>query len=149
MIQSFHIRSINDYSKVIRQINSVLDQHPVVLLQGPLGAGKTTFVKEWCEAHGLDQTEVSSPSFGLMNVYHLREGEVYHFDLYRVKEEDELEELGFYEFVDSGKPCFIEWPNNFTHLLPPNLCQWLIFESDENEGTRHVTHRLSDGVSVD
>lgn len=142
MASEFIIRSINDYLDIVGQLDARISSHPVVLLKGNLGAGKTTFMKFWCAHHGLPEGEVSSPSFGLMNVYDVAGRPVYHFDLYRVEEGEELEEMGFYEFLDSGNPCFVEWPDNFTDHLPHKGCQWLIFEVNENEGIRIVTHRL-------
>lgn len=77
---------------------------------GEMGAGKTTFIKAICKELGaLDKA--TSPTFSLVNEYQLRNQKLaYHFDLYRVANTDELEAIGFKEYLDSGNYCLIEWP---------------------------------------
>lgn len=89
----------------------------VFCLQGDLGAGKTTFVKAICLQLGAGDV-VKSPTFALVNEYEGSEGSIYHFDFYRVKRIDEIFDLGFEEYVDSGDYCFIEWPEIAEPLLP-------------------------------
>ncbi|MGV9012750.1 MAG: tRNA (adenosine(37)-N6)-threonylcarbamoyltransferase complex ATPase subunit type 1 TsaE [Flavobacteriales bacterium] len=92
----------------------------VFAFEGPLGAGKTTFIKALCRRLGV-AGGMGSPSFAIVNEYRSGDGEpVYHFDLYRLKKEQELEGIGFTEYVDSGHYCFIEWPELALPLLPPD-----------------------------
>ncbi len=82
----------------------------VCLISGDMGAGKTTLVKLICQKLGVDES-VSSPTFSLVNEYQTTSGNlVYHFDLYRLKDEEELFDLGFEEYLDRGAYVFIEWP---------------------------------------
>ncbi len=82
----------------------------VTLVNGQMGAGKTTFIKELCQALGVTEN-ITSPTFSLVNQYKGENGvNVYHFDLYRVKEEEELFDLGFEEYLDGSAYVFIEWP---------------------------------------
>jgi tRNA threonylcarbamoyladenosine biosynthesis protein TsaE len=82
----------------------------VWLFTGEMGAGKTTFIKTICKYLGV-KDDMSSPSFSIVNEYAAAEnGFVYHFDLYRMKSINELREIGFDEYVFSGKYCFVEWP---------------------------------------
>ncbi|MBK7270131.1 MAG: tRNA (adenosine(37)-N6)-threonylcarbamoyltransferase complex ATPase subunit type 1 TsaE [Flavobacteriales bacterium] len=82
----------------------------VFALHGDLGAGKTTLIKAFCSVLGV-KDRTSSPSFAIVNEYQRDTGEaLYHFDLYRLKAAEELEGIGFNEYLDSGAYCFIEWP---------------------------------------
>lgn len=75
---------------------------------GEMGTGKTTFIKTLCKILGVSD-EVSSPTYSIVNEYHGTQT-VYHFDLYRLKDENELLDIGFSEYLNSGKVCLIEWP---------------------------------------
>lgn len=81
----------------------------IVELHGEMGAGKTTFVAECGRCLGVE--EVSSPTFAIVNEYHLPErGRMFHFDLYRLNSAAELADIGFEEYLDQGALVFIEWP---------------------------------------
>ncbi len=93
--------------------------HKIVLFQAPMGAGKTTFIKAL--AKQLQITEMtSSPTFSIVNAYQIPEStaSLYHFDLYRLTEEEEAYDFGFEEYLDSGNWCFIEWPDKTPNLIP-------------------------------
>lgn len=82
----------------------------ICLLNGDMGTGKTTFVKALCNALHVPET-ISSPTFSLVNEYVSENGiTVYHFDLYRLKEEEELYDFGFEEYLNRNAYVFIEWP---------------------------------------
>jgi len=87
----------------------------VILLEGNLGAGKTTFVRFVCQALEIAET-VSSPSYTIINCYRGKGFPIYHMDCYRLSDAEELLELGVEEFLRS-EICFIEWPNAIRHLL--------------------------------
>ena len=88
----------------------------VILLRGDLGAGKTEFVKGLAE--GLAATEpVTSPTFTLMNVY-AGSLTIYHFDLYRLECPEELENIGFGEFIEGKGLAVVEWPDRFPAEMP-------------------------------
>jgi tRNA threonylcarbamoyladenosine biosynthesis protein TsaE len=91
---------------------------PVIAFSGELGAGKTTFIQALCRKLGVN-TEVNSPTFALINEYFTGTGEsVFHFDLYRIEDPEELFDLGYEEYFYSGARCFIEWPEKADHLIP-------------------------------
>jgi tRNA threonylcarbamoyladenosine biosynthesis protein TsaE len=81
----------------------------VFLFYAEMGAGKTTLIKELCRKLGSSD-HFSSPTYSLVNEYACGNGKIFHFDLYRVKNAEELMDLGFEEYLDSGSYCFIEWP---------------------------------------
>lgn len=89
----------------------------VVLLNAPMGSGKTTWVSALMRA--LDATdEASSPTYSIVNEYELKDGQrVFHFDLYRLKDQQEVMQLGFWDYIDSGSICIIEWPDLIADIL--------------------------------
>jgi tRNA threonylcarbamoyladenosine biosynthesis protein TsaE len=89
----------------------------VVFLDADMGAGKTTFVKALIQQMGGDDT-ADSPTFSIVNDYKTDRGVVHHFDLYRLKSVEEVEDIGFWDYIDSGNLCIIEWPNLIAELLP-------------------------------
>ena len=106
----------------------------VVCLEGDLGAGKTLFVQSMARTLGV-QGEVTSPTFNLMNIY---EGfcPIVHFDLYRLTNEEDLEEIGFYEYTDFPEGIvFIEWAEKFPDALPDN---YVIIKLERVEGSRQM-----------
>ncbi len=112
----------------------LLKQYPVLLLKGDLGSGKTSFCKLLLKQAGVE-AEVSSPTFNLVSEYVLPDGnKAYHFDLYRIKHFEELEEIGFFDYLDSGHPCLIEWPEIAEkHIRVPHLSLSLFHDN----GIRH------------
>ena len=94
-------------------------EHRIVALHGAMGAGKTTFTAALCRALGVGADAVSSPTFAIVNEYRTADGEpVYHFDFYRIDNIAEALDIGFYDYVDSGFRCIMEWPENIEPLLP-------------------------------
>lgn len=96
------------------------EPHRVFAFDGQMGAGKTTFIKKLCEEMGTTDV-VNSPTFAIVNVYDVElpyQGEVYHFDCYRLKDIREAMDFGAEEYLYSGYYCFIEWPEIIDALLP-------------------------------
>lgn len=90
----------------------------VFAFDAPMGAGKTTFIKQLCEELGTEDV-VNSPTFAIVNVYDTpSNGEVYHFDCYRLKDIHEAQDFGAEEYLYSGNLCLIEWPDVIAPLLP-------------------------------
>lgn len=89
----------------------------VVALYGAMGVGKTTFVSALARARGSIQ-KASSPTFAIVNAYDVAAGDVmYHFDFYRIDDLREAMDLGFFDYIDSGSLCIIEWPERVEPLL--------------------------------
>tara|TARA_B100001059_G_scaffold230726_1_gene265369 strand:- start:103 stop:510 length:408 start_codon:yes stop_codon:yes gene_type:complete len=91
--------------------------HNVVLICGEMGVGKTTLIKELLSL--LDVVDnVSSPTFSIINEYSTNKDEtIYHIDLYRIKDISELDNIGFFEYLESGKTCLIEWGEIIEELI--------------------------------
>ena len=92
--------------------------HKVILFHGEMGAGKTTFIKQFCKTLGVTEA-TSSPTFSLVNEYQTTDNQtVYHFDFYRLKDEHEALDMGADDYFYSGNWCFIEWAENVPNLIP-------------------------------
>lgn len=122
---------------VAQSLANLIKDDLIVCLEGDLGAGKTLFTQNFCKALNVKET-VTSPTFNLMNVY---EGDkrIYHFDLYRLENEEDLEEIGFYEYSDvDDEVVLIEWPDRFFACMPEDYLHIKI-ERAENEQSRILT----------
>src|ERR1700690_1947358 len=105
------------------------------LFSGEMGAGKTTLIKAVCEQLGVKEG-MSSPTFSIVNEYDLPRGEkIYHFDCYRLKNEQEAFDLGAEEYFESGNFCFVEWPEKIPSALPGRHIKVEITPADS-------THRI-------
>ena len=100
--------SYNTIDNFAKKIIPLL-KYKLVFLEGELGSGKTTLIKQFCKELGF-KNQVTSPTFPLLNIYKNNEKNIYHADLYRLKNIDEINELGFYELVESNNWFFVEWP---------------------------------------
>ncbi len=105
-----------------RRLGALLRPGDVVLLYAPLGAGKTQLTKGIAAAFGVDQAEVSSPTFVLINAYESdrehRRMPIYHVDLYRVETPDELATVGLDDVLDGDGVAIVEWAERAEGLLP-------------------------------
>ena len=121
-----------------RLLEEVKD-YRICLLKGDLGSGKTTLVKNLLDKL-KSKAEVSSPTFSIINEYELLNGEViYHMDLYRLKTTDEIIDLGFMEYLDSGSICFIEWPEQIEDYIDEPYLEILIEHSQNDNRIYYVT----------
>lgn len=95
-------------------------KNKVLLFYGEMGVGKTTLIKEIVKQLG-SQDNVSSPTFSLVNEYHtVNDEKVYHFDFYRINNENEALDIGIEEYFYSDCWCLIEWPEKVKNLVPLN-----------------------------
>ena len=109
MQQSLFTYDITEIDKASKIIIELIKQKNKVLFSGPIGSGKTTLIKNVMYNLGYNE-HVSSPTFSVINEYALDNIKIYHMDLYRIKNEDELYEIGFEEYLRNGNLCLIEWP---------------------------------------
>ncbi len=104
-----------------------------LLFYGTMGVGKTTLIKELSKQLGVTDV-INSPTFSLVNEYEIIKDKIYHFDFYRIKSEEEALDIGIEDYFFSGHWNLIEWPENISNLLPPNITK---IEMNKNQnGTR-------------
>ena len=119
MRHELRIESLDRIDAVAQAFLREIGERRIVAFYAPMGAGKTTFTNAVCRALGVRDDAVSSPTFAIVNEYRTRDGEpVYHFDFYRINKLEEALDIGFYDYIDSGCLCLMEWPENIEPLLP-------------------------------
>lgn len=112
------IQQVEDLKPLAIQVLVRFPHVRVFTFNAPMGAGKTTFIKEIATALGV-QENMSSPTYAIVNQYQTNIGDVvYHMDLYRLENIDEALEIGIEEYLYSGHYVFIEWPAIINKLLP-------------------------------
>ena len=121
-----------------REFSSKLSRGSVVSLYGDLGSGKTQLVKGICLGLGVTQI-VNSPTFIIVNEYSsARFPKIYHFDLYRMKTQSEILDMGFPEYIDGESIVLIEWPERIEDILPSVTVKIHISHTVEEENSRWI-----------
>ena len=134
--KQWQAKNLEEVKAVASKLISAM-QTSTVLFDGPMGAGKTTLIKALCEVLGV-QDQVSSPTFSLVNEYQGAKGEkIFHFDWYRIEDEEEAWAIGLEEYIAEGDWLFMEWPEKITNLLP--LEYYLIRISSDEDGIRTIS----------
>lgn len=115
-----------------KKIGSKLKGGDVVAYKGGMGAGKTTFTRGLAVGMGLPD-EVTSPTFALVNEYRGKELTLYHFDMYRIVDTDELETTGFFDYMSEDSVIAVEWSENISDALPNGTVYITINRLSETE----------------
>ena len=103
------VYSLNKIDEISQLIIDKIKTVKTIMLRGELGSGKTTLVKSVLKRMGVNDS-VTSPTFSILNEYDFAENIIYHFDLYRIENIEELNVIGFEDYIYSQNTCFIEWP---------------------------------------
>lgn len=129
------IPDISALDGAAREFLGRIGDNKLVAFYAPMGAGKTTFTTAVCRALGVEGDAVSSPTFSIVNEYRTKDGEsVFHFDFYRINKVSEALDIGFYDYIDSGCLCLMEWPENIEDIIPDETVRVRI--SVDPDGTR-------------
>ena len=132
------IGNLSQIDEVAERFVKEIGENRLVAFYAPMGAGKTTFTTAVCRALGVDSDAVSSPTFSIVNEYRAGDGSsIFHFDFYRIIRIAEALDIGFYDYIDSGSLCLMEWPENIEEIIPEETLKVNINVSPD--GTRVIT----------
>lgn len=140
---AFENVTLEDLKTVAQKLIREAGSNRVIIFNGEMGAGKTTFIKAVGHELGVEEG-MSSPTFSIVNEYETKSGEtLYHFDFYRLKNELEAYDIGTEEYFDSGNYCFVEWPDKIKSLLPQQYLEVSITKPvTEIQDTRTISFTI-------
>ena len=135
MKKEFITNSAKETYALAMRLGNLINSGCVIAFKGDLGSGKTCFTTGL--AKGLEYYgEANSPTFAIVNEYLGGRLPIYHFDMYRIADEDELYSIGFYDYLDADAVLAIEWSENVESALPENTIRLYFTRLDEN--TRQI-----------
>lgn len=141
--KEFHINGVDELGQVADYLISLRNVSDIIAFYGPMGAGKTTLIKNLCHKMGVTD-EVNSPTFAIVNEYVTIEGEsVYHFDFYRIKKLEEVFDIGYDNYFYSGNLCLLEWPEMIDPLMPDRFIRVEI-ALGETDDSRKISVSICD-----
>ena len=130
---TLEIQSLENINQTSKKFIELIGNRTVFAFNGSMGAGKTTFIKAICESMGVKEP-VNSPTFSIVNEYEAADGRIiYHFDCYRINKIEEAVDMGTEEYLYSGNLCFIEWSENIAPLLPDQIVNVNIKETENGK----------------
>ena len=127
--------TLDDILLVATEFVEKFSSNVVFAFYGEMGAGKTTFIQALCSLMKVKST-VSSPTYAIINEYESVEGSIFHIDLYRLKDEEEVVQAGVMDCLYSGNTCFVEWPERAPGIFPDDVIN--VFLKAINEDTRSI-----------
>ncbi|MDD7913968.1 tRNA (adenosine(37)-N6)-threonylcarbamoyltransferase complex ATPase subunit type 1 TsaE [Polaribacter ponticola] len=124
--------SLKDLSEIAKELIASA-KNKTLLFYGQMGVGKTSLIKEICKALKV-QDNISSPTFSLVNEYQtIENAKVFHFDFYRITDEEEALDMGIEDYLYNNDWCLIEWPENIENLLPLDAVEIHLSILDDNK----------------
>ena len=137
MKKEFITNSANQTAELGKKIGSLINEPLVIAFLGGMGSGKTSFTTGFVK--GVDYFgEVNSPTFAIVNEYLGGRLPIYHFDMYRIEDEDELYSIGFYDYMDQDAILVIEWSENISESLPDDTVYIKFVSNNENSRTIEI-----------
>ncbi len=139
----FTVNDINDTFSIGRQLGEKCKAGDIICLDGDLGAGKTHFTKGIASGLGIEE-DITSPTFTIVNEYDGGRLKLNHFDVYRVNDPDEIEAIGFDEYIFGQAVSVIEWASYIDVLIPENALSISIIKLPElGENFRKIVIKYS------
>lgn len=132
MIEKFISKSYNDTLSIAGEFAQTLKSGDIILLDGDLGAGKTVFSKGIVSKLSDGKIIATSPTFVLVNVYDTTP-KIYHFDLYRIEDESELDAIGAEEYFYGNGISLVEWPSRVFDYFPSSVIKVYITKINDDE----------------
>lgn len=133
----FVSHSVKDTHEIGEKLGRTLKSGDVVAYFGGMGMGKTTFTHGLAKGLGIDDKEVSSPTFALVHEYRGKAAVLYHFDMYRIEGWEDLYSTGFFDYLDFGGILAVEWSENIENALPENSIR-VTFRHGEEDNERII-----------
>ena len=133
---NYKTRNVSETEKIGFMLGQTVKDSSVVAMFGDLGAGKTAFTRGFAKGMGID-SDVSSPTFALVNEYRGKGKTLYHFDMYRISGWDDLYSTGYFDYLDAGGCLIIEWSENIEAILPEDCIRVTITKTD-NPDERNI-----------
>ena len=131
-MKNYEAFSENDTFEIAKNIAKELKKGSIVCLDGDLGVGKTIFAKGFAKGLGIED-DITSPTFTLVQSYESLDNVLHHFDVYRISDESEMDEIGYEEYFFSDAICLIEWSSLIPDLIPENAIR-ISIEKDMEKG---------------
>ena len=144
-------RSVSDTEEIGKQIAHALVSDPraprFIALYGDLGVGKTAFIRGFT-SEIVPAAKVKAPTFALVNEYKGNPLSVFHFDMYRITDEDELWSIGFYDYLDRKGICLVEWSENIPFALPDKYLKVEIIKDDLSDPDSRLINITPIGIDL-
>ena len=136
-----NINSISDLPQAAKSLLEFAGKIKVFLFEAPMGAGKTTLIKELCKQLG-SHDNFSSPTYAIVNEYLSPKGKIFHFDLFRLKDQNELFEIGVDDYLKSHHYCFVEWPELTLDFIDEPALHIEIVQKDQERIMKATVRKL-------
>ena len=143
----FISHSLSDTLKLGNVLSETIPSGAVVSLEGTLGSGKTALVRAIAIANGESPDNISSPTFVLIQEYTNGKRPIYHFDAYRIADDDEFLELGPEEYFESDGITFIEWADRVINCLPESFIR-ILAEQIDNQVRKYNISIIGDKYNL-
>ncbi len=139
MSNTFYANNLQELDEIGNQLLKNSGNQKKIVFYGEMGVGKTTLIKSICKALNV-QDIVTSPTFSVVNEYQTDIGNtIFHFDFFRIKEKEELLDLGLEEYIYSDNYCLIEWPEKAEGLLDDNFVEIRMTKNKDSRTIKVIT----------
>ena len=145
-MKTVDVTDIKKLKELSSRLVNTFSSSQIVLFQGPLGVGKTQMICFMAEGLGVSRKSISSPAFSLINTYKNSKGDdIYHLDLFRLNNQNELESIGFWDIFSNPSIVFIEWGNILrAEELPSRWSKLFIFLEFKEKNQRVLKYEFKD-----